>query len=321
MHKKLSRLVRGICILLIVSTIAAASYADDAALKVAITQIVEHPALDSTRQGIVDEIKEQNADVSIEYENAQGSIPTAIQIGQKFLSMKPSLIVAISTPSAQAVLRGDEGVPIVFAAVSNPDAAGLTYKEVRTFVTGTTDLPPVDAQLSFAQELFPQAKKVGVIYNSGEANSASFIGQLKKECLKAKLELIESVVTKSSDVSAAVTKIVSSGVDFILLPQDNTVVSALDAVLRATTAAHIPIVASDTDLIVKGVFAAVGYSRYEAGRETGKMVMDVLRGVPVRDIPIHPAGKLKKIINMNLKQVLGKEIPESILKQYELFRE
>jgi putative ABC transport system substrate-binding protein len=295
--------------------------ADEGSIEVCVTQIVEHPALDSTRQGIWDEIKSQKPDTLIAYENAQASIPAAIQIGQKFLSMKPKVIVAISTPSVQAVLRGSEEVPVVFAAVSNPDAAGLTHDEMRAFVTGTTDLPPADEQLIFVQSLLPHVKKIGVIYNTGEANSVSFVDQLKQECVRANLELVESSVVKSSDVTAAVAKVISSGVDCILLSQDNTVVSALDAVLKVANAVRVPIIASDTDLISRGIFAAMGYSRYEAGRETGKIVMDVLRGVLPKDIPIRPAGTLKKLINVNVKDALGIDVDGTILKQHELFKE
>jgi putative ABC transport system substrate-binding protein len=323
-RKKFFNLLRLIWALLSISGLNhffSIAQADEGKAQFAVTQIVEHPALDSTRKGIEDEIKAQKPDVFIEYENAQGSMPTAIQIGQKFLNMKPSVIVAISTPSAQAVLRGAAGVPIVFAAVSNPDAAGLTHDDVRDFVTGTTDLPPIGEQLIFAQALFPQVKKIGVIFNAGEANSVSFIEQLKQECEKANIELVESAVVKSSDVTSAVARVISNGVDFILLPQDNTVVLALDAVLKATNAAGVPIIASDTDLISKGVFAAVGYSRYEAGRETGKIVMDVFRGASPKDIPIRPAGNLKRIINERVRDVLEIQIPESTLKQCELYRE
>ena len=324
MHKTLSSFSKLIGFFLLASLLsqgAVAAQADQVPFKIAVTQIVDHLALDSTRQGILDEIQSQQPDVLIEYENAQGSLPAAIQIGQKFLSMKPHVIVAISTPSTQAVLRGSGGVPVVFAAVSNPEEAGLTRDEVRSFVTGTTDLPPMNEQLTFVQTLLPHVKKIGVVYNAGEINSVSFMDQLKQECAKANIDLVESSVVKSSDVTAAAAKVISSGVDCMLLPQDNTVVSALDAVLKVSNDAHVPIVASDTDLLGRGIFAAMGYSRYEAGRETGKIVMKVLRGGLPQDIPIRPAGTLKKTINIKVKESLGIDVDEAILKRYERFKE
>ncbi len=271
--------------------------------KVVITQIVEHPALNSTRQGVEDGLK--NAQIDIQYENAQGNLVTAAQIMQGVVSQNPDVIVAISTPSAQAALANTQKIPVVFAAVSNPQEAGLLNEQHRHHVTGSIDLPDIKEQLNYFKSIFPQMKKVGVIYNSGEANSQAFVTALDKIKDKFSLEIIESTVTRTSDVSLSIQKLLGEGVEAIILPQDNTVVSALDVVVSLTQEAKIPLLTSDTDLISRGAFAAIGFSHYETGLTTAHMVSQILSGTSPANIPVLQGGKLERLINGKLMRMWG----------------
>lgn len=267
--------------------------------KVAVSQIVEHSALNSVREGVLDALKKAGIDAEIMFEVAQGSVPISVQIAQKFSSWKPQVVIAISTPTAQTMVKNIQGVPVVFAAVSDPEAAGLTLPNVKDFVTGVIDQPSVETQLTFFREVFPNIKKLGVIFNSGEANSSSFLAKLKPLCAHLNITLKEASITKTSDVSSAMKSLIAD-VDAIILPQDNTVISALDAVVAIAHTGQVPLLSSDTDLVKKGICAAIGFNHYETGQEAGQMAVAILKGQPVSQFKIHTPQKMEKLINKGL---------------------
>ena len=267
--------------------------------KVAVSQVVEHPALNSVREGVLNALKKAGIDAEIMFEVAQGSVPISVQIAQKFSSWKPQVVIAISTPTAQTMVKNIQGVPIVFAAVSDPEVAGLTLPHLKDFVTGVIDQPSAETQLTFFREIFSNIKRLGVIFNSGEANSSSFLAQLKPLCARLNITLKEASVTKTSDVSSAMKSLIGD-VDAIILPQDNTVISALDAVVAIAHTAQVPLLSSDTDLVKKGICAAIGFNHYEMGQEVGQMAAAILKGQPVSQFKIHTPQKMEKLINKAL---------------------
>jgi putative ABC transport system substrate-binding protein len=279
--------------------------------KVAITQIVEHPALNRTRQGVEDGLKKSGIPVEIIYENAQGNLVTATQIIQHFVSQGPDLIVAIATPSAQTAVTGGGDIPVVFAAVSNPQAAGLLESANRHRVVGTIDLPPVADQLTYFKAVLPHLKRVGVIYNPGEANSRDFVEALKGLKDRFGLEVVESAITRTSDVSLGIQKLLGEKVDAILLPQDNTVVSALDVVVNLSQAAWTPLLTSDSELVGRGAFAAIGYNHYDTGLATAELVKKILTGTPPKDLPVVPGGKLERLVNGKLINLWKITVPRN----------
>lgn len=206
---------------------------------VATTAIVEHPALDATRDGVRDELEangyEEGKNLRFEYESAQGNPATAAQIARKLVGAKPHVIVPISTPSAQAVVAATKDIPVVFTAVTDPVGAKLVSdpKKPGGNVTGVTDLSPIGKHLELIQEITPNAKRIGVLHNPGEANSLSLLQLLKTEAGPRGLEIIEAPATKSSDVLSAAQSLIGKA-DVIYIPTDNTIVSALEAVIRST---------------------------------------------------------------------------------------
>ncbi len=250
--------------------------------------------------------------MEIVYENAQGNLVTAVQIIQGFVSQNPDVIVAISTPSAQTALTGAPNIPVVFAAVSNPEAAGLLHPSHRHHVTGTIDLPPLKEQLAYFKTLLPHLKRVGVIYSGGEANSVAFLTALKAVQNDYQIQVVESAVTRTSDVSSAAAHLIAEGVDAILLPQDNTVVSALDTLVNVTQEARVPLLTTDSELVGKGAFAAIGYSHYDTGLATAKVVAKVLSGVSPESIPVELSGKLEQLVNGRLVRAWSIALPKNI---------
>lgn len=281
---------------------------------VAITQIVEHPALDACKKGVEDALKEngfiKGKNLTILFENGQGQIPNTISIAKKFAGKNPDVIVAIATPSAQAVAKSAPNIPLVFSAVTDPVSAGLVkaLNKPSKYITGVSDLSPVDKHLALIISIVPNIKKIGVVYNSGEANSITLIKLLKKAASNNKLEVVEAIALKSSEVLTATRSLIGK-VDAIYVPTDNTVVSAFEAVVKVGQDGKIPVFAGDTSSVKRGAVAALGFDYYDVGLQTGKIVVDILNGTNPANIDVQTVSKLRLSINLKAAKKMGVKIP------------
>jgi putative ABC transport system substrate-binding protein len=284
---------------------------------VAVGQIVEHPALDTLRESIKEELKNngyvEGKNLKWTYENAQGNPATAVQIGHKLTSLEPDVIVTLSTPMTQAVAAATTKIPIVFGAVTDPVTAKLTGHEN---VTGLTDFVPPDQQIKLIKEIVPQVKTIGLIFNSGEANSQRQVEIIKQIAEQEGLQVMEAPVSKSSDVSSA-TKTLVGKVDAILLPTDNTVITALESIIKIGNHNKIPVFGSDIDIVRRGAIGAYGVDWNDSGKVLGNIVINILKGTPVKDIPIQNPQNLTIQVNPKAAQKVGLQIPEPLLKQGE----
>ncbi|MCI1004148.1 MULTISPECIES: ABC transporter substrate-binding protein [unclassified Herbaspirillum] len=277
---------------------------------VAVTAIVEHPALDAVRDGVKDELKEEGFDagknLKWEYQSAQGNTGTAAQIARKFIGDKPDVIVAIATPSAQAVVAATKSIPVVYSGVTDPVAAQLVkdWKASGTNVTGVSDLLELDKQVDLIKRVVPKAKRVGMVYNPGEANSAVVVKALKELLAKSNMTLVEAAAPRSVDVGSAAKSLIGK-VDVIYTNTDNNVVSAYEALVKVGNDAKIPLVASDTDSVKRGAIAALGVNYYDLGRQTGKVVGRILKGDKPGDIPSATSSKLELFVNTAAAQKQG----------------
>lgn len=250
---------------------------------VAVTAIVEHPALDAVRDGVKDELKaagfEAGKNLKYAYQSAQGNSGTAAQIARKYIGDRPDVIVAIATPSAQAVVAATRDVPVVFSAVTDPVAAKLvkTWSASGSNVTGVSDLSPLDKHLALIKQILPQARRIGVIYSPGEANSVAIVDALKKAAPAAGLTLVEAAAARTVDVASAAQSLVGRA-DVIYAPTDNNVMSAFEGIVKVAQQAKLPVIAADTDAVKRGAVAALGLNYYDLGRQTGKVVARILNG-------------------------------------------
>ncbi|QDD66416.1 ABC transporter substrate-binding protein [Herbaspirillum seropedicae] len=277
---------------------------------VAVTAIVEHPALDAVRDGVKDELKEEGFEagknLKWEYQSAQGNTGTAAQIARKFVGDKPDAIVAIATPSAQALVAATKSIPVVYSGVTDPVAAQLVkdWKASGTNVTGVSDLLELDKQVDLIKRVVPNAKRVGMVYNPGEANSAVVVKALKELLTKSNMTLVEAAAPRSVDVGSAAKSLIGK-VDVIYTNTDNNVVSAYEALVKVGNDAKIPLVASDTDSVKRGAIAALGVNYYDLGRQTGKVVGRILKGEKPGDIPSATSSKLELFVNTAAAQKQG----------------
>ncbi|RXT13570.1 ABC transporter substrate-binding protein [Ammoniphilus sp. CFH 90114] len=287
-------------------------------LKIGVTQIVEHPALDAARKGFVDYLNEngykEGEQVTYDFQSAQGDMNTATSIAQKFSGDKVDLILAIATPTAQAAAQATKDIPILITAVTDPVVAKIVpdMDKPGANVTGTSDMNPIKEQLNLIKEIKPDAKKVGVIYNSGEANSVVQIEQAKALAPELGLELVERAVTNSSEVKQAAESF--SGIDAFYVPTDNTVVSALDTVLMVAEQLKLPVVAGEGESVKNGALVTYGIDYYELGRQTGEMAVRVLNGeAKPADMAIETQKNLQLFVNKKAAERFGITLPQKML--------
>jgi putative ABC transport system substrate-binding protein len=287
-------------------------------ITVAVTAIVEHPALDACRDGVKDALAAagfvDGDNIDFIYESAQGAPEIAAQIARQFVGNNVSVIVPISTPSAQGAVAATRDIPIVFTAVTDPVAAQIVPRREQPGgnVTGISDMSPLAEHVSLILEITPDVKRLGVVYNPGETNSVVLVDRLREVAAEAGIDVIESPATKSGDVQQATLALVGR-VDAIYIPTDNTVVSALEAAVSAAMENSIPLYAGDTDSVPRGAIATVGFNYYDIGIETGKVVARVLNGENPGDIDVAFATGTDLVVNKGAAAKYGVTIPESVL--------
>jgi len=302
------------------AAVGAAAPAEAQEAFVAVTAIVEHPVLDACRDGIRDELKaggyEDGKNLKFVYESAQGQPGTAAQIARQFVGDNPTVIVPISTPSAQAVVAATSDIPVVFTAVTDPLGAKLVsnLEKPGGNVTGMSDLSPIAKHLELIQEITPGAKTIGVPYNPGEANAVALVDLLKSHAGAMGLTIVEAAAPKSSDVLAATQSLVGK-VDVIYVPTDNTIVTALEAVIQVGIDNQLPVYAGDTDSVPRGAIAALGFNYYDVGRQTGKIVLRVLKGEKPGDIAVEGVEITELHVNPGAAAKMGVTIPEAVVKR------
>lgn len=289
---------------------------------IGINQIVEHPALDRTRQGILDELQDlvTRADdpVEIQTESAQGQLVIASQISQKFKGQGAKVIVAIGTTAAQAtqrIVRGSE-TSLVFASVTDPLEARLlkNLEKPEGTVTGVSNFVPLEDQLAFMKGLLPDLKKLGVLYNPGEANSVSLLKRLKQVGTKMQIAIVEATALKSSDVPQA-ARALQPKVQAIFITNDNTALSAFEAIAKVAGETKTPLFVSDTDMVSRGALAALGPDQYQLGRQVGAMIRRLIKGESVQDIPVEYPSQVDIILNQGVAKEIGYSFKEETLKK------
>lgn len=287
---------------------------------VAVTAIVEHPSLDAVRDGVRDVLEENGYTVGenldFVYETAQGNPATAVQIARQFVGLSPDVIVPISTPSAQAVVAATADIPVVFSAVTDPLVAELVMNLDRPGgnVTGVSDLTPIGDHLALIRRMMPEADTVGVPYNPGEANAVALLGIIQELAPQYGFSVVEASAPRSADVQAAAQSLAGRA-DVIYVPTDNTIVTALEAVVAVGRQTRTPVFSGDTDSVRRGAVASLGFDYYAVGRRTGELVLRVLAGEDPGTIPVAFAEGSELVVNPAAAAAMGLIIPPELLEQ------
>ena len=307
--------------LLSLSAVTFYSSADDKSEQkyVAITSIVEHPALDNVRKGVEDELKDNGyiagQNLKLQFASAQGSSANAAQIAKQFVANKPDVIVGIATPSTQALVATTKSIPIVFTAVTDPVAAKLTpsWDASKTNVTGVSDALSLEPQIDMMLKIKPDAKNIGYVYSPSEVNSTIVLKELQIALEKRGMKIIAAPAQRTSDISTAARSL-KGKVDLIYTTTDNNVVSAYEALAKVANENKIPLVASDPDSAERGAIAALGMSYYDLGRQAGKIVIRILNGEKPGDIAPQVGNITQLTINKKAAERQGVTLSEEVLK-------
>ncbi|MBP6492020.1 MAG: ABC transporter substrate-binding protein [Clostridia bacterium] len=285
---------------------------------VGIVQIVEHPSLDTIRESILAQLKEEGfvdgETMTVDYQNAQNEQANLKTICQKFAANDYDLIIAIATPSAQAALGETTEIPIIFSAVTDPLAAQLVENlEVPGGnVTGTSDAVSAEMIMELAMEITPDIKTIGALYNSSEVNSVSVIDDLKEYAAANGLTVVEAPVMNSSEVQQS-AEFLAGKADVVFSPIDNTVASTMPIITQTFNDAKIPFYVGADSMVNDGGLATYGINYTILGQETGKMVAQVLNGTDPGTIPVMTMTDMNIYINQNTADTIGVTFPQSVL--------
>lgn len=286
--------------------------------KIGIIQYIEHASLDTIRENILLGLEEagyvDGENCEIDYKNAQGDQNIANSIVQAFDGDQKDVVVAIATPVATAAAPLSDTIPVIFSAVSDPVAANLvTAMDVTDKnITGTCDAVQVDKILDLSREFVPDMKTMGFLYSTGEANSVSNLEKARAYCDANGITLVETGISNTSEVQQA-AQVLCNQVDALFIPNDNAVASAMQAVSAEAIKAGVPVFTGADSMVGDGGLATNGIQYEDLGKETAKMVAQVLEGTAISDIPVKVFDQdLSIFVNENTANSLGITIPDSV---------
>lgn len=297
---------------------------------IGISQFAEHGSLDNCREGFIEGLKEagieEGVNLEVLFDNAQADTGTASSIADNYVSKKVDLICAIATPAAMSAYNScmETDIPVIYTAISDPVAAGLADEEGTSVgnITGTSDALPVEEQLEMIRTMLPDAKKIGILYTTSEANSESTIEKYKKYAGDYGFEIVDTGINTIADVEMA-AKDLTSKVDCLTNLTDNTVVSALQTVLAAANEQGIPVFGSEVEQVKNGCMASMGINYVELGKQTGAMATKVLKGeAKAEDLKYEVISQPSFYGNTKVAENLGITMDDSYVSQAaELFDE
>lgn len=287
-------------------------------LTVGVIQYATHPSLDNCYEGLRQGLEEAGCrdgdKIRIDFQNAQNSDETALQLAKNMAAKNYDLIVGIATPAATAAYSAAAGtdIPVVFCAVSDPVAVKLvsSLDAPGGNCTGSSDLLNLEGQLKLIRALQPEAKKIGILYTTSETNSVSHLAEMKRLAPDYGFEIVEQGVQSAADIPQAAASLVTKA-DCINNFTDNNVVENLNTVLAQANSAGISIYGSEIEQVKNGCLAAESLDYVALGRETGKLAARVLGGEKAGDIPVARVKDSKPVVNTDVLEKRGLTAPEA----------
>ena len=275
------------------------------------------------RDGIKDELAaagyEADKTLRWEWRSAGGSPATARQIADKYAAANPDVIVAIAPLSVQAVALATDDTPIIFSAITDPIDAELVTNvdQPGGDISGVSDRLPIAQQLALIKDILPEAATLGVVYSQDESNSTSLISLVNENAVEQNLGVRVVTVSTAEEATPAVGSLIGL-VDAIYVPDESaltgsTANSVLESVIRIGRENQIPVFAGDVDAVIGGAIATVSFDYYDIGRQTGKMVLEVLGGSRPGDLSVEFVEDSQLVINPAAAAAMGVELPNSVV--------
>lgn len=302
------------------SSDASASNNEEQSYTIGISQFAEHGSLDNCREGFIEGLKEEGIEegknLTVDIKNAAADQGTAKQISDTFVSDKVDLVCAIATPSAQAAYNSamNADIPVVYTAVTDPVAAKLANEDGSSVgnVTGTSDELPIKAQLEMIREMLPDAKNIGILYTTSEANSVSALAKYKELAGDYGFTIVDKGISQTADISLATDELLTE-VDCLTNLTDNTVVASLATILDKANEKNIPVFGSEIEQVKIGCLAAEGLDYVALGKQTGKMAAQILKGEKeAADMNYETITEPGFYVNNKVAENLGVEVPEDL---------
>lgn len=283
---------------------------------IGISQFAPHPALDAASEGFKAAFEEAGLEVEFDEQNAQGEQATAVTIAESFANEDLDLALAIATPAAQALASSVSTYPVLFTAVTDAVEADLVDSNEAPGgnITGTSDAVPPEAlegQFDLITEMVPDAKKVGIVYASGEVNSEVQVEQATEVAADRDLEIVTQTVTTANDIAQATEAL--GDVDAIYVPTDNMVVNGIAALVQVAEQKQIPVIAAEAGTVEGGAIATMGIDYEALGKQTGEMAIAILEGGDPATTPVEMAATLANTVNPAAAERMGVEIPDSVM--------
>lgn len=294
----------------------------DKKIKVAIVQPMSHSSLDQIRETIISELNASGKNIEIVTANANGDTSALSTILENQKNNGADIIVPIATSTAQSAKTVFDGktTPIIFAAVSDPAAAGLTGDECK-YITGVSNNIPSAEIVKLISNFQPDYKKIGFLYNSSEVNSASTISSAKKYCDEKNIAYEETSISNLSELQTAVETLISKGVDALYTGNDNSIASAMPTYVDAAYAKKIPVYCGADSMVADGGFATIGVDYVQLGKQTAAMVLKNIDGTKPSDMPYETLAEYAKFINLQAADKVGMTLTDSMLDGYKVLVE
>ena len=300
------------------STASSQGESEGVTYKIGISQYGEHASLDNCREGFLEGLRQaglvEGENLEVMYENAHFDDDMTTQIGETFSAANVDMMVGIATNSAVACYNAaeDKDIPVIFTAITDPVGAHLDSGNI----TGTSDVLPVAGQLQLIRALQPEAKTIGIIYTTSEANSVYSVGVYEEMAADYGFTIESIGVAAQEEVTQAVDTLLSRGVDCLSNLTDNNVVGVLPAILEKTDAAGVPVYGSEIEQVKNGCVAGAGLDYVQLGIQTGLMAAKILKGeAACQDLPYEIIENYGLYINSDALNALGITVPEDIAAQ------
>ena len=279
--------------------------------RIGILQLVEHPALDAARDGFIAALNEAGLDFEYDLQNAQGDTQVINTIAQRFVGNNVDLVLAIATPSVQAMAAATEDIPIVGTAITSYERAGVVYSNEAPGgnVTGASDMNPIEAQINMIVEFIPDIQTLGIVYSTNEANSVYQAEIARGIAESLGITVVEGTVTTTGDVQQN-TLSIANRVDAIFIPTDNTHADAMGIVGQVSIETGVPVFPGEENMVMAGGIATQSVNYFELGKQSGQMAVQILRdGADPATMPIQFAETLNYIVNGFMVEELSMSVP------------
>ena len=291
-------------------------------LRVAIVQPLTHKSLDQIRETIVAELRASGLEFDIVTLDAHGDTSALATIFQNEKNRKVDILVPIATPAAQSAKAVFDGAktPIIFAAVSNPVAAGLTGGDAK-YITGVSNNIPADRIVKLISDFQPAYKKIGFLYTSSETNSVSTIKVAKDYCSKNGVAYEDVAIASLTDLPAAVNTLLGKGVDALYTGNDNTIASAMPTYTDIAYAKGVPIYCGADSMVADGGLATIGVDYVQLGKQVAAMVIKVAGGAAPSSLPYETLSDYAKFVNLQAADKLKLTLSPAVLGSYKVLVE